>query len=200
MAQVTWFAVDDALDVIKNKFALIDAKEKKGIETVIFLQSGCIAQVVRKKDNVIKRHFRKILNGLSDNTDSDIIHLVSPVFTTGHFFFAAISILERKQVLVQSVGERGEATMLRLYVGKLCEYLAIPENRIGLPVERLGLRTDRRGSNACAGYALAIIDEYLASGGNMSNINTNLTKVHEGADEWMRWLRQRDKEKKYNKT
>ena len=83
MSQVSWFAVDDALDVIKNKFAIASAGEKKGVEKVTFLDSVCMAQVVSYDDDRIpKRHFQKILAHVND----DVVHLVSPVFANGHFF------------------------------------------------------------------------------------------------------------------
>eukprot|EP00808_Paulinella_micropora_P004190 g2818.t1 len=77
----------------------------------------------------------------------------------------AIRISGHEQLIVQSVGARGESTTLQSYVAKLCQYLVIlPENKVELPRDRLGLRTDARGANACAGYALAALEQYLVVG------------------------------------
>ena len=194
MSQVSWFAVDDALDVIKGNFDIASAREKKGVEKVIFLESVRMAKVVSyEEDTLLKRHFRKILA----HVDDDVVHLVSPVFANGHFFFAAICIMGREQLIVQSVGERGGTTPLQMYVTKLRQYLGIPENKVRLPGNRFGLRTDTHGANSCAGYALATTEAYLACGAKLGNATAITKQVHEGAEAWMKWLRNRDKKKKY---
>ena len=181
--------MDDALDAIKKNFEGLAESKRKGVERVIFLDSEVMGAAVKFPPDKLKRHFKDILR----DWDDDIVHLVSPVFANSHFFFAAIHITGKERLIVHSVGARGENTPLQAYVPKLIEYLHIPDNKIESPRARLGLRTTAGGANACAGYALAALEEYLASGGKLSNRE----KVHEKAATWMVWLRKRDKEMKY---
>eukprot|EP00808_Paulinella_micropora_P007881 g15792.t1 len=161
--------------------------EKRGIEHVVFLDSMCMSAAPRAEEKVRHTHFKYILSNASD---SNLVHLVSPVFANGHIFFAAIGILDKRELIMQSLGERESNTPLRMYVAKLREYLSIQENKIMLATTSFDLQP--KGTNSCAVYALAAIEEYLVRGGTL----VNKTKVHEDAARWMVWLRRHQKEMK----
>jgi len=173
--QVSTATVDSALAILQEH--INSNLEAHGPQfNVVYLRSDVIGDLTAapRRERTWRKHFEAELQNVALP-----VHIVSPIYEPGHFYFGSFHVTASKQVIARSWGQKMQLrrsssipAAMKMYHQQLVQYFGVEATAI-IDTEGRRFSFHQEANNACAGYALAMLKSYIAHRGEMHNAEVN---------------------------